>query len=141
MTVHVFDSSTKLVNRISNLYNSQGLATVCPPQLRRGLFTRAAVDNIDHNPNSTSAHDSFHGTGISLFQHPDSGCSGTTHSYYIPISDAIAKGKSLCLPEAFINISPAICSLGTIHLHQEEKTRQAADPTSNVERIQVFSNL
>jgi hypothetical protein len=26
------------------------------------------VDNIDHNPSSTTAHDSFHGTGISLFQ-------------------------------------------------------------------------
>ena len=36
-----------------------------------GLFTTAAVDIIDHNPSSTSAHDSFHGTVISLFQHPD----------------------------------------------------------------------
>ena len=42
-----------------------------PPQLKGGLFTTAAVDNIDHNSSSTSAHDSFHGTGISLFQHQD----------------------------------------------------------------------
>ena len=27
-----------------------------------------AADNIDHNPSSTTANDSFHGQGISLFQ-------------------------------------------------------------------------
>ena len=30
----------------------------------------AAVDNIDHNPSSKAAEESFHGTGILLFQHP-----------------------------------------------------------------------
>ena len=35
------------------------------------------MDNIDHDPSSTSAQDSFHGTGISLFQHPNSEVSGT----------------------------------------------------------------
>ncbi|KAG7162819.1 hypothetical protein Hamer_G031227, partial [Homarus americanus] len=30
-----------------------------------------AVDNLDQNPFSNTATDSFHGTGISLFQHPD----------------------------------------------------------------------
>ena len=37
--------------------------------MRRGLFTIAAVDNIDHNPSSATAKASFHGTGISLMQH------------------------------------------------------------------------
>ena len=36
---------------------------VCPAQLRKGLFTVWALDNIDHNPSSTTAKDSFHGTG------------------------------------------------------------------------------
>ena len=35
---------------------------VCPPVLRKGLFTTAAVDNIDHNPTATTASTSFHGT-------------------------------------------------------------------------------
>ncbi len=39
---------------------------VCPSKLRGDVFTSAAIDNIDHNPSSTTAHDSFHGTGISL---------------------------------------------------------------------------
>ena len=46
---------------------------VCPPKLR-GLrhgvfFFIAAVDNLDHNPTSAPATDSFHGTGISSIQH------------------------------------------------------------------------
>jgi len=43
---------------------------VCPRGLRTGLFTTAAMDNIDHNPTATTATTSFHGTSISVFQHP-----------------------------------------------------------------------
>lgn len=35
---------------------------VCPSKLRQNLFTTAAVDNIDHNPSSATAKDSFHCT-------------------------------------------------------------------------------
>ena len=41
---------------------------VCPLILRKNLSTTAAVDNIDHNPSWATAHDAFHGTGISLCQ-------------------------------------------------------------------------
>ena len=43
---------------------------VCPPDLRRGLFSTAAMDNIDHNPAATTATSSLHGTNSSMFQHP-----------------------------------------------------------------------
>ena len=33
--------------------------------LRKGLFTVGALDNLDHNPSSTTSQSSFHGTGIS----------------------------------------------------------------------------
>ena len=42
--------------------------TVCPLNLRKGLFTYGAIDNIDHNPSSSTSQRSFHETGISLFQ-------------------------------------------------------------------------
>ena len=100
----VLEISTMLGNRICNLYNSQGV--VCPPQLRRGVFTTAAVDNIDHNPSSTSARDSLHGTGISLFEHPDSSCPGTTPPPLTPISDTGHSKKLACLPEAYTNVPP-----------------------------------
>jgi hypothetical protein len=44
---------------------------VVPPCLHKGIFTVAAIDNIDYNPSSATAKSSFHGTGISLFQFPD----------------------------------------------------------------------
>ena len=43
---------------------------VCPANLRNGLVTVGALDNIDYNPSSTTAQCSFHGTGISIFQLP-----------------------------------------------------------------------
>ena len=42
---------------------------VCPPQLKNGVFTTPAVDNINHQTSATTAKSSFNGTGISMFQH------------------------------------------------------------------------
>uniref|UniRef100_UPI0035902B8E protein mono-ADP-ribosyltransferase PARP3 isoform X1 n=2 Tax=Myxine glutinosa TaxID=7769 RepID=UPI0035902B8E len=70
----VLSISTDLGNRICRFFQNEG--TVCRPELKSDLFTTGAVDNIDHNLSSTSAHDSFHGTGISLFQHPNSDSRG-----------------------------------------------------------------
>ena len=51
---------------VSERYEEDGV--VCPVQLRKGLFTVAAVDNLDYNPSSNTATSAFHGKGISLFQ-------------------------------------------------------------------------
>ena len=72
----VLEISTDLGNKICHHHMTEKV--ICPPKLKCGLFTTAAVDNIDHNPSSTSAHDSFHGIGISLFQHQDVNFSGFT---------------------------------------------------------------
>jgi len=40
---------------------------VSPACLRKGLFTVGALDNLDHNPTSTTSQSSFYGTGISLY--------------------------------------------------------------------------
>ena len=63
--------STILGNNLCHQFEME--KTVCPPKLKGKLFTTAAIDNIDHNPSSTTAQDSFHGTGISIFQHPRCG--------------------------------------------------------------------
>ena len=60
--------SADLANSVCRRFEQEQV--VCPPKLRTNLFTTAAVDNIDHNPSSTTATDSFHATGISMFQHP-----------------------------------------------------------------------
>ena len=41
-----------------------------PFQPENKRFTIAAVDSIEHNRSSTTAITSFHGTSISLTQHP-----------------------------------------------------------------------
>ncbi|CAC5372614.1 unnamed protein product [Mytilus coruscus] len=97
-------------------YQEEGY--VCPPSLRIGLFTTAAVDNIDHNPSSTIANDSFHGTGISLFQHVTSQMNRQqridfqltdiqaflkTNVPVIPVTDSACKGCTDDLQEAVQN--------------------------------------
>ena len=80
---------------------------VCPPQLRSGLFTVAAVDNIDHNPSSTSAHDSFHGTGISLFEHRSNDLTGVQRVMNIQTDNTQARKKTLAhLPEKYTSVIP-----------------------------------
>ena len=60
----VLSISSALGDNICRYFQFEG-AVRCPPILKGGLFTTGAVDNIDHNPSSTSAQESFHGTGIS----------------------------------------------------------------------------
>ena len=64
----VLEISAQLGDATVSKYVEDGV--VCPPVLRKGLFTTSAVDNIDHNPTATTATPSFHGTSISVFQHP-----------------------------------------------------------------------
>ena len=64
----VFSISADRGNDVSELYNSEGV--VCPRELRHGVFTTAAYDNIDRNPSSNTALGALHETAISLFQHP-----------------------------------------------------------------------
>ena len=55
---------------------------VCSPKLKHKVFTCAAVDNVDHNPTSSTSKVPFHGTSISLMQHPShNGAGGLKHFY------------------------------------------------------------
>ena len=104
----VLKISTELGNNICYYYQQKKV--VCPPRLKGGIFTTAAVDNIDHNPSSTSSHDSFHGTGISLFQHPTEKNNDENSGVQLP-ADAIqdnirAQKKALMLPEFYTTVPP-----------------------------------
>ncbi|CAE1172272.1 unnamed protein product [Acanthosepion pharaonis] len=78
---------------------------MCPPVLRKGLFTTAAVDNIDHNPMATTASTSFHGTSISMFHEPSKKNRGEQR-----VSPEITDSRTRKvpeLPEHYTNIAPA----------------------------------
>jgi hypothetical protein len=64
----VMEVEEGLAVSVCNRFREDGV--VAPVHLRKGLFTVGAQDNLDHNPSSTTAQSSFHGTGISLLQFP-----------------------------------------------------------------------
>ncbi|XP_041462085.1 uncharacterized protein LOC121413358 [Lytechinus variegatus] len=79
---------------------------VCPPKLRHGLFTTGAVDNVDHNPSSAMARDSFHGTGISLIQHPSHTNEGQQRDVVV-IGQNVSPNKSVVpLPSEYTSVTP-----------------------------------
>ena len=53
-----------IASSVCERFEEDGVVT--PACLRKRLFTVGALDNLDHNPSSTTAVDAFHGTAISL---------------------------------------------------------------------------
>ena len=103
----VLSISTHLGNKLCGHYEVE--KAVCPPNLTSSLFTTATADNIDHNPSSTSAHDSFHGTGISLFQYQSSESRGVQRVVLAEnhdVSSASTKRTLSKLPESYTTLHP-----------------------------------
>ena len=96
--------STDIANKICAMYDKE--VVVCHPNHSRNVFTVAAVDNIDHNPSSATARDSFHGTGISLMQLPSEQHDVT--SRVIPVIDENPEKtrRIQALPAAYTNVPP-----------------------------------
>lgn len=63
------------------------------------------MDNIDHNPSSTTATGSLHGTGISLFQHHTIDNHGQPREPVPPIENASTKGITP-LPSEYADVPP-----------------------------------
>lgn len=100
----VLEISTQLGEAVVQRYLDEGV--VCPPLMRKGIFTTAVVDNIDHNPSATTAMSSFHGTSISLFQHPNEDSVGEDRAFIL-LGDK-PKSKTISpLPESYTNVQPA----------------------------------
>ena len=66
------------------------------------------MDNIDHDPSSTAAQSSFHGTGISLTQFPSADDMGTAIE-----AIATAATERLDLPHSY-TIASSSCSFKSI---------------------------
>jgi hypothetical protein len=71
------------------------------------VFTTAAVDNVDHNPSSTTSKSSFHGTGISIFQHPTDENDGVERDAMIFKTDKLTTKQISELPDEYTNMKPA----------------------------------
>ena len=117
----VLSISTDLGNEVCRRYWQEG--AVCPSNLRLGLFTTAAVDNIDHNPSSTTSKDSFHGTGISLFQHPSAVTPGTEQAPINIATNADSEKSIKELPASYTEVIPV------------QETTSKAQPPANVSEM------
>ena len=102
----VLSISTILGNNLCRQFEIE--KTVCPPMLRKNLFTNAAIDNIYHNPSSTTAEDSFHGTGISIFQHPRCEASGVERTTMTALNNShnISTRRFDKLPPSYTDVPP-----------------------------------
>ena len=93
-------------NSVCAHFESEGV--ICPPKLLKGVFTTVAVENIDHNPSSVTAQGAFHGTGMSLFQHPTSDAPGD-EGEVASIDNQPSKTKPLArLPDSYTAVRPLI---------------------------------
>ena len=98
-----------LANAVCERYEENG--TVCPPNLCRQVFTTAVVDNIDHNPSFTTATGSFHGTSISLNQHPSTTEKGHDMGQIV-LRESSPKKFISCLTESYTNVPTAVLKSG-----------------------------
>ena len=107
-----------------NRFRADGL--VSPQELVKGVFVTSAYDNLDHNPTSTTSEKSFHGTGISLFQHPNPNENIEPQQVPLPQQNGL-KGQ-WSVPPFFVNFKS---------MYLKEKDNQV--PTSNYGVVQSDS--
>lgn len=101
----VMEICTGQGNRACKQYEQE--KTVCLRNLRLRLNTKRAIDNIDHNPSSTTAMDSFHGTGISLFQQVTESNTGIVRPEFCPLEVSTSKKVSE-LPDCYTSVPPVM---------------------------------
>ena len=100
----VLSISAAMANSVCMMYEEQNI--VCPPKLKKDILITASVDNIDHNPSARTAKDSFHGTVISLTQHPYENTPGTDR-WIVVINPSVPKQKGILeLPAQYTNLEP-----------------------------------
>ena len=84
---------------------------VCPVNLRKGLFTVGALDNIDHNPSATTAKGSFHGTGISMFQFSTLSNPGISQESLVTKPSS---SRKIFLPDSYTNVPAVSCKTDSL---------------------------
>jgi hypothetical protein len=122
----VLEIESQLAISVCRDFHDKGV--VVPAQLRCGLFTVGALDNLDYNPSSTTAKDAFHGTAISLFQFPTAFNLGQRQCD-IKLSVEEVK-KSYSLPDSFTTV-PAV-AIKTIDVSVPQKIQPITTITKDM---------
>ena len=81
---------------------------VCPIVLRERVFTTGNLNNLDHDPTSTSALTAFHGTALSMTQHITDETPGTERHLDRASPNEKSKSKLVKpLMESYTQVPPA----------------------------------
>ena len=119
--------STEISNAVIERYEREGV--VCPAKLRNEIFTTAAVDNIDHNPSSTTSQGSFHGTAISLVQHPLPGNTGKPRYEDVISSTNSSNSRKISqLPSSFSEVPPLSQRTTELYAPAVQQLPESDDP-------------
>ena len=124
----VLEISSQLGEAVITKYIEEGV--VCPPVLRKGIFTTSAIDNIDHNPSAITANTAFHGTSISIFQHPSIDNHGQERQPIYVNENRVRKVPEL--PESFTSVPPAYV--------MNKKPNPPATIIPNLPEVSMFKN-
>lgn len=108
----VLNITAEIADKVCKQYENDGV--VCPTQLKGGLFTTAGVDNIDHNPSSKLAKESFHGTAITLTQHPTKENQGEPRQCLQLNNEKVHTIPHL--PEFYATVPPTVPTKSQLHV-------------------------
>ena len=100
--------SVDLANSVIEFWNKIGV--VVPLSMKTGYFTTHALDNVDHNPTSTTAKSSYHGTGISCTQHCADDKINLPLCTEVLSESAIGRQKVNSLPSYYTNLPEIVLS-------------------------------
>ena len=106
----VLQLSTQMEKSVCQQFHREQV--IFPPTMCGKVFTTATIDNIDHNPSSTTAKESFHGTGISLLQHPSFAGEGVDRSTVFVEGSVDASFQNIGhLPHYYTDVPPVTTSI------------------------------
>ena len=123
----VIELSEEVTASLIEYYQNKGL--VCPPVLQNNTYTMGAIDNIDHNPSSTTSTRSFHGTGISLFQ--NNPIEEVTHRPVLDLNTTVRSDDTVLQEYLFVN--------NDVPSSHKLPSPVRTEPTSNQEHCNVIS--
>ena len=109
----MIEIENSLAATLCKRFEQEGLA--CPANLRKGLFTVRALDNIDHNTTSTTAKGALHGTAMSVFQFPTLSNPGVCSE---PIVIVSGDSHKFSLPDQYTCVPAVSCKTDQLHVSE-----------------------